>query len=163
MSKKLILFVCTENRFRSPLAEYYFLSQLIMDSRMAEISVTSAGTRAVPGRGAIDLLLNDPQLNAGGHFTRHKAKLIDSALVDQASLIITMEVNQKEALRVEYPAYRFKIKTLSQLADGIEYDINDLNNELEFDRTIMAELKMLVRRAYPGILRAVNPRHVADS
>jgi len=162
MSKKLILFVCTENRFRSPLAEYYFLSQLVMDSRMAEISVTSAGTRAVPGRGAIDLLLNDPQLNASGHFSRHKAKLIDSALVAQASLIITMEVNQKEALRVEYPAYRFKIKTLSQLADGIEYDINDLNNELEFDRTIMAELKTLVRRAYPSILRAVNPRHAAD-
>jgi|GEM_PF-5383329 len=161
MSKKLILFVCTENRFRSPLAEYYFLSQLVMDSRMAEISVTSAGTRAVPGRGAIDLLLNDPQLNASGHFSRHKARLLDDALVAQAALIITMEVNQKEALRVEYPAYRFKIKTLSQLADGIEYDINDLNNELEFDRSIMAELKTLVRRAYPGILRAVSPRSAA--
>lgn len=156
MSKQLVVFVCTENRFRSPLAEYYFLNQLASEGRMAQISVTSAGTLAIPGRQAIDLLLQDPQLNASGHFTRHKAKPIDANLATKAALIITMETNQKEALRVEYPAYRFKIKTLSQLADGIEYDINDLNNELEFDRTIMAELKNLISRATPNILRELK-------
>lgn len=156
MSKKTILFVCTENRFRSPLSEHFFREILVEKKVDSTYKSDSAGIRAIEGRPVIDLLLEDPDLKADGIFTHHTAKLVDQAIVETANLIVTMEVNQKEALRVEFPTHRRKIKTLSELAEGVEYDISDLNDELEFDRSIISELRNLVRKAYPEIMRLLS-------
>jgi len=155
MNKKTALFVCTENRFRSPLSEHYFREILIERKLDGQVISDSAGIRAIEGRPVIDLLLNDPELQGDGIFTHHVAKMIDQDKVENSDLVITMEVNQKEALRVEFPQFRRKIKTLSELAEGIEYDISDLNDELEFDRSIITELRELIRKAYPSIIQTL--------
>lgn len=155
MSKKNVLFVCTENRFRSPLAEHYFRELSIQNGDDGKVGSNSAGIRAIAGRPVIDLLLEDPELRADGIFTNHIAKLINREIVETSDLIITMEINQKEALRVEFPEFRKKIKTISELAEGFAYDISDLNDELEFDRSIITELRDLIRKAYPTILRTI--------
>lgn len=152
MSKKIVLFVCTENRFRSPLAAHYFSSLIINSGMEAKIEVDSAGIRAVSGRPAIDLILEDLSVNFDGKLNEHRAKMISAELIKAADMVITMELNQKEALRVEFPEDRAKIKSLSYLADGFDYDISDLNDELEFDRSIIKELMDLINKAFPQIV-----------
>lgn len=155
MNKKIVLFVCTENRFRSPLSEHFFRELLVENNADKKVVSDSAGIRAIKGRPVIDLLLDDDELKTDGIFASHTAKLVDDGIIENADLVVTMEVNQKKALRVEFPTHRRKIKTLSELAEGVEYDISDLNDELEFDRSIIAELRGLVRKAYPAIMRAL--------
>lgn len=156
MSKKLVLFVCTENRFRSPLAAHYF-GELVAAAGMSEkVTADSAGIRAFTGRPAIDLILNDAMINDDGKLNDHRAKMITGELINAADLVITMELNQKEALRVEFPDARSKIKTLSFLADGFDYDISDLNDELEFDRSIIQELMELTKKSLPKIISSIG-------
>lgn len=83
-----VLFVCSGNTCRSPLAEALF-RRMLDDAGRQDIVVESAGTGAYDGAPASEgaFLV---ALEAGLDLTRHRARLLDRELVAEADLILTM-------------------------------------------------------------------------
>src|SRR5512142_1493029 len=102
-----ILFVCTGNQYRSPIAAAY-LRRLLKERGVEGWLVASAGTWAVPGR---PIFPDAAQAAAklGVDVRSHVTRLVDEAILSDHDLILVMEKGHKEALRVEFPAVRDRL------------------------------------------------------
>jgi protein-tyrosine phosphatase len=87
-----VLFICTANVCRSPLAEGYFKNLLGTDSA-ARIEVASAGVLAQPGSPAFDCAVEVARLN-GFDLMPHKARRITLDIANDVDLILCMETWQ---------------------------------------------------------------------
>lgn len=93
-----ILMVCTGNTCRSPLAEAMLRARLADRPRLADISVSSAGTSAWAGTPASEgsYLV---ALERGLDLSAHRAVALTPELVERADLILTMGRNHLEAVK----------------------------------------------------------------
>lgn len=116
----LILFVCTGNICRSPLAEYY--ARHIFQERGLPYRTASAGF--IPVSVAISShsfsVLNQEGIQAGEHYSQH----LNEDLIRRAWCILTMEKDHREMLIKAYPASKHKIYTLSRFC-GFKGDVED--------------------------------------
>jgi protein-tyrosine-phosphatase len=89
-----VLFVCTGNICRSPLAEFLFRARVPPD---APIAVSSAGTRGLAGYG-IDapsaLALRELGVDAEGHVARR----LRPAFVERADLVLTADTDHRATI-----------------------------------------------------------------
>jgi protein-tyrosine phosphatase len=120
----LILFVCTANRFRSPIAAACAERKLQAAGLAGSWTVASAGTWTVAG------LPSHPraQLAAttlGLDLSAHRTREVDTALLASANLIVVMEQGHKEALECEFPTCRGRICLLGKLAGERDPEIPD--------------------------------------
>jgi protein-tyrosine phosphatase len=145
-----ILFVCTANLYRSPLAAAFFSSKLQADQEADHWIVESAGTWTIPGqRVPVDLLKA-----AGGRgidLKNHLTRQLDHDLLGRHHLVVVMEKGHREALQIEFPFIQEKVHLLSEMVDQLEYDIPDpVKSRLEMHVFVTAIFE-LIDRAYPNI------------
>lgn len=139
-----ILFVCTGNQFRSPIAAEAFREQLVRDGRSTQWIVNSAGTWTSNGLrapGDAARLASSFGVNIESHSTR----VLDRALLEEVDLILVMETGHKESIQVEFPFTRNKVHLLSQVVEGVPYDIPDPASARGEARQIIRELVDMVR------------------
>jgi protein-tyrosine-phosphatase len=116
-----ILFVCTANICRSPIAMAIFRN-LVQDDQ-EEWQVASAGTWAIEGLPATpkaQIVLQKKGLD----ISDHRSQPINQELIDRFDLILTMEKNHKEALVIEFPHKAKNIYMFSEMI-GLVYDVPD--------------------------------------
>ena len=119
-----VLFVCTGNRYRSPLAAAIFKKCLGEVKDRNEWIVGSAGTWTKSGLPPDSRAIRDAK-RLGLDLKPHHSRQVDASLLAQSNLVLVMEAGQKEALQIEFPAEREKIHLLSEVVDGTAYDILD--------------------------------------
>lgn len=147
-----ILFVCTANQCRSPVAAALLKRQVARLSDAASWQVESAGTWAVPDRPARRQMQNVAR-QYGLDLSQHRSRPIETLPQLAAfDLILTMERGQKEALQAEHPALSGRIHLLSALA-GAPYDIPDPSGATpaEYLQTVR-ELERLLQTGWPTLL-----------
>lgn len=110
-----ILFVCTGNTCRSPMAEAFLKAALNADKRLSEkYTVSSAGISVYPGdaasRNSLEVMKSEWNID----ISEHIASPITEQAVDRAFLILTMTLQQKEALISMFPASARKVRTLKE-------------------------------------------------
>ena len=117
-----VLFVCTANICRSPVAEG-LLRQMFAARGMTEWTTSSAGTWAADGQNAAH---NSQAVAAdrGVDIARHRSRIVTRDLVRKADLVLCMESGHAEALRAEFYRDAKKIFLLSNLVDQ-RYSISD--------------------------------------
>ncbi len=119
-----ILFVCTANICRSPVAAALFRQKLDAHGRTPPTwTVQSAGTWATVKRGPSRFskqLMADRGIDIG----QHHAQMIDADLMAQSDLILCMETGHVEALKIEFPHFQNRIFMLSEMV-GKPYNIAD--------------------------------------
>ncbi|HPO59857.1 MAG TPA: hypothetical protein PLV53_13515 [Anaerolineaceae bacterium] len=111
-----ILFVCTANQIRSPIAAALLQQALqAAGQHLDGWRVESAGTWAAKGR--------PPQPEAiramkrrGLDISAHRSRTLDASLLSAFRLILTMEPGQKEAIQVEFPGIASRVFLLSEMA-----------------------------------------------
>ena len=109
-----ILFVCTGNTCRSPLAEG-FLKKLLERNSPGGIEIGSAGLTALPGSPASFHSLRVALENSIS-LEEHRARLVTAELIDKADLIVVMEPRHQKHLLDRHPEASDKILLLRHFA-----------------------------------------------
>ncbi len=106
--KTLIVFVCTGNICRSPMAEYLFRAHI---RSRAELRVCSAGVMAGYGSAASRYAITAVG-ELGVDMSAHRSQPVTDPLVDDALLLVVMTEAHRVCLRERYPAAEAKIRLL---------------------------------------------------
>jgi protein-tyrosine-phosphatase len=146
-----ILFVCTANICRSPMAAALFKSKLEKEGELGGWWVESAGTWAREGFPAAE---KSQSLLAGRGLSleNHQSRSVTKEMLRSFELILTMERGQKEALRVEFPELADRIFLLTEMV-GEKSDIKDPigGPPEEYEKTIQ-DLEVIFEKGYSKII-----------
>lgn len=152
MSK--ILFVCTANRYRSPIAEACFKAELIKREQAQNWDVSSAGTWTQDGQPAMSDAVRKAEL-LGLDIQAHLSRAITEDLIKETDLILVMEQGQKEALQSEFAQQREKIFLLSEVTSGLAYSIPDPVIEKDVG-DVPKEICDLIQKNYKKMVAFLN-------
>src|SRR5205814_8105652 len=97
-----IVFVCTANICRSPVAEALFADWLRQQPDAQGWQVSSAGTWAADGAPASETT-REVLSEFGLDLSRHRARRVDRSLVAAADLLLCMTRSQREAMQADFP------------------------------------------------------------
>jgi protein-tyrosine-phosphatase len=116
---KRILFVCSGNTCRSPLAEA--IARSVLPGRVGfDIEIASAGTSAVEGSPASGFS-TEVAKEHGLDLSGHRARMLDRSMVRNADLIVTMGVRHRDsvgALDPEAMEYAYLLTNFSDQWHG---------------------------------------------
>src|SRR5213595_1630449 len=146
-----VLFVCTGNICRSPLAAS--LLERALKERSIEVAVASAGTGAWDGAPASEgaYLVG---LERGLDLSGHRARLLTRELVEGADLILTMARHHRA--RVDELGGEGRVFVLGEYAgrEGDEAEVSDpFGGDLEVYRDTCVELEALIDAAVERIVK----------
>ena len=144
-----ILFVCTGNTCRSPMAEY-FAKQYIQENDLEEFEVNSAGINAVTGEKASSEAI-EVMKEKDIDITGHKSKMLMEADLKESDRVFAMTNSHKEVIEDMYgyeevytlkhfvqscedcdilDPYGYDIDKYRKTRDEIEYAVKELLKKL---------------------------------
>lgn len=152
---KKILFVCTGNTCRSPMAQGLFLKLLNTIGRGTEserFKVQSAGLFATdgmpPSPDAVEVMLSE-----GIDIADHRSKQLRDNIVHEADLIVTMSAAQRDYLRDRFPEKMNCIFTINELAGESSGEVIDpYGLGREAYEASLRQIKDLLGRVIEGLL-----------
>lgn len=153
-----IVFICTANQFRSPIAAAYFSTKLQNEHIPGDWDVISAGTwtkNGLPAHPSAIKLGEKFQLDISSHKTRE----VNSEILIGADLVLVMEQGHKEALCFEFPLCCEKIFLLSQVTDKNAVEITDpANNEFHDAQQIVQVIIDTIDNVFLAIIALTKSR-----
>lgn len=156
-----ILFICTANVCRSPMAATLFAAEIIKRGDAGRYSVSSAGTWATEGETAAGNARVVMQ-NFGLSLAGHQARTVDGEMLQSAALVLVMTRHHLDALAAEFPAARPKMHLVSELV-GQQYDVADpYGASLEDYQICAAELSRIIERGYRRVLEWLDRPSVIE-
>src|SRR6056297_4329925 len=144
-----ILFVCTGNTCRSPMAEY-FAKQYIQENDLEDFEVNSAGINAVTGEKASSEAI-EVMKEKDIDLTGHKSKMLMEADLKESDKVFAMTNSHKEVIEDMYgyeevytlkhfvqscedcdilDPYGYDIDKYRKTRDEIEYAVKELLKKL---------------------------------
>lgn len=115
-----ILFVCTANICRSPMAAALFRARLQKERPdWQNWRINSAGTWAMDGQSAAPYS-QQVMAERGLDISDHRARTVTRGMLARHDLILTMEPGQKEALQVEFPERASRVFMLSEMVGTMD-------------------------------------------
>lgn len=117
-----VLFVCTGNTCRSPMAEG--ILKAMAKEKGLTIEVKSAGVAAYDGEGGSKNSIQAMR-KIGIDISDHQASLLHIGLVEEADLILAMSRSHKELIKSSFPLSKEKVFTLLEYVYGVEKDVVD--------------------------------------
>ena len=152
-----ILFVCTANQFRSPIAAACFSKKLDSMNWKGEWIIQSAGTWASPGKPALPVAIAAAR-KVGLSLDGHETRSITPKLVSTQDLIMVMEAGQKEALQNEFSIFSKHIFLLSEVVQNkIENVVDPVTSGVDSYPEAATKIHAMVENGFYRICgKAIN-------
>lgn len=136
---KRVLFVCTGNTCRSPMAE-----ALLRHHSKGTWEVKSAGVYASVGSDASSHAKT--ALGEKGIAISHTSQQVTEDLLHWSDVILTMTSSHQRALLQYHPEMKGKVYTLYEYAEGINKDISDpYGGTLQVYEGTLSEMEKLIK------------------
>ena len=153
--KKLnILFVCTGNVCRSPMAEG-ILKNTISNKLKDKFNVQSAGISAIDGMRASTFAV-EVSKNNGINISSHRSRQITEKMMSENDFIFVMAEEHLEYLKNNYTKYIDKVYALKQFNNPDNTDINiedPIGGDLDSYEKIFYEIKHEIERIFPELIK----------
>lgn len=156
-----ILFVCTANRFRSPLAEAYFNCSAAKKGDEQDFHAVSAGTWTENGYPATSDAQRLARLQ-GLDIEKHQSREISGKILEGSDLVLVMEAGHKEAIVHEFPFVTNRIFLLSETFLGIPFDVPDPYLTEEPPSRVAKEIFEMIDKGYDQILNLARQSNTMD-
>jgi glycine hydroxymethyltransferase len=152
---KTIVFVCTGNICRSPMAEGLF-HHLNPDKK--QWTAESAGIAATPGQPPSDhsvTVMKELAIDISGQ----RSQALTSELVDRAYQLVVMTYGHLDAILMHFPAASDKVVLLRQFAypEGGERPLNlNLSDPIGQSVEVYRQCREQIREAMPGYVQSLT-------
>ena len=165
--KLRILFVCTGNTCRSPMAEG-ILKKMLKDIGVGNIEVTSAGTHGLPNAPA-SLFAIQVAGQRGVDLSKHRSRRLTPEMIEQADLVLAMSPEHLEHInRIEgaagHKAYLLRVfhqadPASNKAPQGGVLSIEDpIGGSPEDYQRSFREIEEEIKRIFPKILKLAEER-----
>lgn len=144
---KSVLFVCTANRCRSPMAEALFRALVKERGESADWWIESAGVGAIEGEPATE---NTQQVASerGMDLSGHRSQPATRATIGPFSLILVMEESHRRRLSEAAPELADRVYLLSEIV-GQDSDIWDpVGSAIENYRAMADQIDGILRTGF---------------
>ena len=141
-----ILFVCTGNTCRSPMAQF-LLEDLLKKNQKSHIEVLSAGLSVyhpAPISENAYLALSYKNIDASSH----RSRLFSPDLADQETLILTMSLEHKQAIWAHYPFLSNRTHALFEYVGEGKSITDPYGSSLASYQRCLAEIEALITKLY---------------
>ncbi len=160
-----VLFVCTGNICRSPMAEG-LLRRLLQERPLRAIQVSSAGFIAVPGNPATHLAALVAKEH-GVDLSQHRAQPLTSSLIREADLILVMEPGHRWELLQHHREIASKVFLLRHFARSGDHHraiADPYGLDLQAYRSCFEEIRECVEslREWLTMLGRIDPAQEPD-
>ncbi len=147
----VVLFVCTGNLCRSPMAEGLLQHKLALADLADRHEVHSVGVWALDGRPASPNAVA-VMAERGIDIQDHTARSITASDVAEADLILVMSREHAEVIRNTWPQYDWQVYLLSEMA-GKRKDVEDpYGGSIEEYRACADVIARYMDQGFPRIL-----------
>src|SRR5438093_4826189 len=149
---KSVLFVCTGNICRSPIAEGFFRRLL---GNRKDIEVISAGVHAVSGQPP-SLYAVEVCAEAGADISNLRSQPLTAALVDRATHIFAMTGAHLETIQTLFPQGGEKSFLLREFEEPGTTVWRDLPDPIGLGREVYEDCARIIKNALPSVLAFVE-------
>lgn len=146
-----ILFICTANKFRSPIAAALLRKEIDLLPDRTDWRIHSAGTWTTDGLPPPPITIQIGHRLGLDGIEHHRTRQVNGTLLDDVDLIIVMEANHKEALANEFPAIKGRVFQLAEIVDAKVYDIPDPASPMIDADEVANELAQLISKGFNKI------------
>jgi len=151
VAKKTIIFVCTGNVCRSPMAAGLLYEKLMREDTADQVRVRSAGIWALEGRPASAYALQVMREH-NLDITAHRGRNLTQADVDDADLILVMTRRHADIIVRDLERTEGKVHLLGEMADSAHDILDPYGGSLADYRRTARELNDLIERGYLRII-----------
>lgn len=144
---KNVLFVCTGNTCRSPLAEVLFRDLV---KGQPDYTVGSAGVGAFSGQPASKHSVSLAK-ERGLDLSKHRSRAVTVGLVDKATHIFALSRSHLASLLCDYPEAEDRIYLLSEFAAEDQLRGRDVSDPFGGDLEDYREVKDILDKLLPSI------------